>query len=143
MPNYWLLKTEPTAYSFDQLERDGRTTWDGVRNNLALMHLRAMKAGDEVLVYHSGAVKAAIGLARVAAAAYPDPGLADSRFVVVDLKPLKRLKRPVPLADIRADPALADLPLIKMTRLSVMPVTREQWKRLLAMAEAKAEAVKD
>ena len=142
MPNYWLLKTEPAAYAFDQLERDGRTTWDGVRNNLALMHLRAMKAGDQVLVYHSGAVKAAVGLARVAAAAYPDPHQSDPRFVVVDLTPLRRLKHPVTLGEIRAEPALAELPLIKMTRLSVMPVTREQWKRLQAMGEAKVDAVK-
>jgi predicted RNA-binding protein with PUA-like domain len=136
MPNYWLLKTEPSTYAFDQLERDGKATWDGVRNNLALMHLRAMKAGDQVLVYHSGAVKAAIGLARVAAPAYPDPQQTDPRFVVVDLTHLRRLKRPVALAEIRAVPALVELPLIKMTRLSVMPVTREQWKRLVAMGDA-------
>jgi predicted RNA-binding protein with PUA-like domain len=136
MPNYWLLKTEPSTYAFDQLERDGKTTWDGVRNNLALMHLRAMKAGDQVLIYHSGAVKAAIGLARVAAAAYPDPQQTDPRFVVVDLTPLRRFKRSVTLAEIRAVPALAELPLIKMTRLSVMPVTREQWKLLVSMGDA-------
>jgi predicted RNA-binding protein with PUA-like domain len=136
MPNYWLLKTEPSTYAFDQLERDGKATWDGVRNNLALMHLRAMKAGDQVLIYHSGAVKAAIGLARVAAAAYPDPQQTDPRFVVVDLTPLRRFKRSVTLAEIRAVPALAELPLIKMTRLSVMPVTREQWKLLVSMGDA-------
>ena len=143
MPNYWLLKTEPTTYAFDQLERDGRTTWDGVRNNLALMHLRAMKAGDQVLIYHSGAAKAAVGLARVAAGAYPDPQQSDPRFVVVDLTPLRRLKRPVTLAEIRAEPALAELPLIKMTRLSVMPVTKEQWKQLVGMGEAGMERLKD
>ena len=143
MPNFWLLKTEPTAYAYDQLERDGRATWDGVRNNLALMHLRAMKAGDQALVYHSGAVKAAIGLARVATSAYPDPQQTDPRFVVVDLTPLRRLKRPVTLAEIRAVPALAELPLIKMTRLSVMPVTKDQWKVLLAVGEPKIEALKD
>jgi predicted RNA-binding protein with PUA-like domain len=143
MPNYWLLKTEPSTYAFDQLERDGRTTWDGVRNNLALMHLRAMKAGDQVLIYHSGAVKAVIGLARVAAAAYPDPQQSDPRFVVVDLTPLRRLKRPVTLAEIRGVPALAELPLIKMTRLSVMPATKDQWKVLLAMGEPRIESVKD
>jgi predicted RNA-binding protein with PUA-like domain len=135
MPNYWLLKTEPASYAFEQLERDGRTTWDGVRNNLALMHLRAMKAGDQVVIYHSGAVKAAVGLARLATDAYPDPRQSDPRLVVVDLTPLRRLRQPVTLAQIRADPLLAEMPLIKMTRLSVMPVTREQWKRLVGMGE--------
>lgn len=135
MPNYWLLKTEPTAYAFEQLERDGRTTWDGVRNNLALMHLRAMKAGDQVLIYHSGAAKAAVGLARLATDAYADPRQSDPRLVVVDLTPLRRLKQPVALAQIRADPLLAEMPLIKMTRLSVMPVTKEQWKRLVGLGD--------
>jgi predicted RNA-binding protein with PUA-like domain len=140
MPAHWLLKTEPSAYSFEQLEREGRATWDGVRNNLALMHLRAMKTGDQALIYHSGAAKAVVGVARIAAAAYPDPAHSDPKLVVVDLTPLRRLKRPVPLAEIRADPTLAEMPLIKMTRLSVMPVTAEQWKRLLAMAEAETVA---
>lgn len=143
MPNYWLFKTEPSTYAFNQLERDGRTTWDGVRNNLALMHLRAMKAGDQVLIYHSGAIKAVIGLARVAAAAYPDPQQSDPRFVVVDLTPLRPLKRAVPLTEIRGVPALAELPLIKMTRLSIMPVTKDQWKALLALEDPKIEALKD
>jgi predicted RNA-binding protein with PUA-like domain len=135
MPSHWLLKTEPSAYSFEQLEREGRATWDGVRNNLALMHLRAMKSGDQALVYHSGAAKLVIGVARIAAAAYPDPAHRDPKLVVIDLTPLRRLKRPVSLAEIRAEPVLAEMPLIKMTRLSVMPVSGEQWKKILAMGE--------
>lgn len=132
---HWLLKTEPSTYSFEQLEKDGRTTWDGVRNNLALMHLRAMKVGDQVLIYHSGAVKAVVGLAKVAAAAYPDPAHADPKLSVIDLVPVRRLKRAVTLTEIRGQPELAASPLIKFTRLSVMPVTAEQWKRLVALAE--------
>lgn len=138
MPAHWLLKTEPSAYSFDQLEGDGRATWDGVRNNLALMHLRAMKPGDQALIYHSGATKAVIGVARIASAAYPDPAHSDPKLAVVDITPLRRLKRPVTLPEIRAEPALAELPLIKFTRLSVMPLSTEQWKKILAMAEAEA-----
>ncbi len=135
MPAHWLLKTEPTAYSFQQLEKAGRATWDGVRNNLALLHLRAMKSGDQALVYHSGAEKQVVGVVRIASAPYPDPSQDDPRLVVVDLMPLRRLKHPVTLAQVRAEPALAGMPLIKFTRLSVMPVTGEQWKRLLAMGE--------
>ncbi|MEO8029351.1 MAG: EVE domain-containing protein [Gemmatimonadota bacterium] len=135
MPGHWLLKTEPSTYSFEQLETEGRTTWDGVRNNLALMHLRAMKVGDQVLIYHSGASKSVVGMARVAAPAYPDPAHADPKLSVIDLTPLRRLKRPIALAEIRTEPALAESPLIKMTRLSVMPVTGEQWKKFLSMGE--------
>lgn len=135
MPGHWLLKTEPSTYSYAELEKTGRATWDGVRNNLALLHLRAMKNGDQALIYHSGAAKEIVGVARIASAPYPDPTQDDPKLVVVDLIPLKRLKRPVTLTEIRAEPALAAMPLIKFTRLSVMPVTGEQWKRLLAMAE--------
>ncbi|HTO73079.1 MAG TPA: EVE domain-containing protein [Gemmatimonadales bacterium] len=135
MPGHWLLKTEPTSYSFQQLEKAGRATWDGVRNNLALLHLRAMKNGDQALIYHSGAEKQVVGVARISSAPYPDPSQDDPRRVVVDLVPLRRLKHSVTLARIRAEPALAAMPLIKFTRLSVMPVTAEQWKRLLAMGE--------
>ncbi len=135
MPGHWLLKTEPTSYSYQQLEKAGRATWDGVRNNLALLHLRAMKSGDQAFIYHSGAEKQVVGVVRIASAPYPDPSQDDPRLVVVDLMPLRRLKHPVTLAQVRAEPALADMPLIKFTRLSVMPVTAEQWKRLQAMGE--------
>lgn len=130
----WLLKTEPSTYSFDQLERDGRTTWDGVRNPTALRHLRAIATGDEVLIYHTGDEKAVVGIAKVVKGAYPDPKAGDSRLVVVDLAPVRRLKAPVTLARVKADPAFADFALVRISRLSVMPVTAPQWKRLLALS---------
>jgi predicted RNA-binding protein with PUA-like domain len=133
MSSSWLLKTEPTTYSYDQLEKEGRTTWDGVRNNLALAHLRTMKAGDRVLIYHTGAEKAVIGLAKVAKAAYPDPKQDDPKLVVVDVIPERRLERPVTLAEVKAEASLKDLALVRMGRLSVMPVNPAQWKRLLEM----------
>ena len=133
MSSSWLLKTEPTTYSYDQLEKEGRTTWDGVRNNLALAHLRAMKTGDRLLIYHTGAEKAVIGLAKVAQAAYPDPKQDDPKLVVVDVVPERRLERPVTLAEVKAEASLKDLALVRMGRLSVMPVTPAQWKRLLEM----------
>src|SRR5438093_4130895 len=102
---YWILKTEPSTYSFDQLERDGTAVWDGVTNPLALKHLRAMQPDDEALIYHTGDEKAVVGLARVTSAAYPDPKAKDPRLVVVELTPAKRLKRPVTLAEIKPEPA--------------------------------------
>ena len=134
---YWILKTEPSTYSFDQLERDGTTVWDGVRNNLALKHLREMKRGDRVLVYHSGEEKAVVGLAEVAAEAYPDPKQKDPKLVVVDLKAAGRLPRPVPLAEIKQEPAFADLALVRIGRLSVAPASAEQFRRLLKMGGSK------
>jgi predicted RNA-binding protein with PUA-like domain len=135
MPNYWLLKTEPSTFSFDQLERDGKTVWDGVRNNLALMHLRAMKPNDRLLIYHTGATKAVVGMAKVVSKPYPDPKQQDPRWVVVDVTPDGRLAKPVTLAAIKADPAFADFPLVRMSRLSVMPVSPEHWSRLLSLAK--------
>jgi len=137
MPSYWIVKTEPSTYSFDQLERDQTTVWDGVRNNLALKHLRQMKRGDRVLVYHSGEEKAVVGLAEVAAEAYPDPKQKDPKLVVVDLKAAGRLPRPVPLAEIKQEPAFADLALVRIGRLSVAPASAEQFKRLLKMGGSK------
>jgi predicted RNA-binding protein with PUA-like domain len=134
MAQRWLLKTEPSTYSFDQLEREGRTTWDGVRNPTALGHLRAIRTGDEILIYHTGAEKAVVGVAKVLTGAYPDPAAGDPRLVVVDLAPVRRLKAPVPLARIKADAAFADFALVRISRLSVMPVTAPQWKRLLALS---------
>src|SRR5262249_45645802 len=107
----WLLKTEPSAYSDDDLEREGRTTWDGVKNPAALRNLGAMKVGDQVVIYHTGDEKAAIGLAEVTKAAYPDPKSRNSRLVVVDLKARGRLPRPVTLAEMRGLPAFAGSPL--------------------------------
>ena len=133
MAGHWILKTEPSAYSFSRLRSEGRAVWDGVTNPLALKHLREMAVGDDVLIYHTGDEKAAVGLARVVRAAYPDPEAGDPRLVVVDLEAGRPLPKPVPLAAVKADPAFADLALVRMGRLSVVPVPAAQWKRLLAM----------
>ena len=129
----WLLKTEPSTYAFADLVRDGRTTWDGVSNPAALGHLRAMKKGDEALVYHTGDEKAAVGIARVASDPYPDPKQKDPRLVVVDLEPVRALPRPVTLKAVKADPRFADFALVRISRLSVMPVTASQWEALQAL----------
>jgi predicted RNA-binding protein with PUA-like domain len=131
--NYWILKTEPSTYSFDQLEREKTAVWDGVKNNLALKHIRQMTPGDRVLIYHTGDEKAVVGLAEVVSVPYPDPQKKDPKLVVVDLKAAGRLPKPVPLAAIKADAALADLALVRMGRLSVAPATEPQWKRLLQL----------
>lgn len=135
MAGHWIVKTEPSAYSFDQLERDRRTTWDGVKNPQALIHLRAMKTGDEVLVYHSGDGKELVGLARVARGPHPDPAAGDPRLVVVDLVPVRRLPRPVTLTEIKTSGRFADLALVRQGRLSVMPVSPAQWSELVKMAD--------
>lgn len=131
----WLLKTEPTAYSFARLARDRRTVWDGIRNAQALLNLRAMRRGDEALVYHSGAERAIVGLAAVVSDPYPDPKLDDPRRVVVDLAVVGPVPRPVTLAAIKAEPALRDLALVRNSRLSVVPVPAKLRARLWAMAE--------
>jgi len=123
----WLVKEEPKSYSFDRLVADGRTRWSGVRNPLAQRHLRAIGRGDRVLYYHTGSVKAVVGTARAAGAAFPDPADPAGRLYAVDIVPVARLVRPVPLAVIRALRAFAGHPLVKMPRLSVMPVTDVQW----------------
>jgi predicted RNA-binding protein with PUA-like domain len=137
MSNYWIVKTEPSTYSFDQLEQAKTAVWDGVRNNLALKHLRGMKPGDRVLVYHTGDEKSAVGLAEVVSEPYPDPKQKDPKLVVVDLKAVGRLPRPVPLAEIKKDRSFADLALVRMGRLSVSPASAEQFKRLLALGGLK------
>ena len=126
----WLLKTEPSAYSYADLERDRRTAWDGVTNPVALKNLRAMKAGDEAFVYHTGDEKAVVGTARVARAAYPDPKRDDPKLVVVDIEATGTLARPVSLGEIKAMAGFADSPLVRQGRLSVVPLTREQWKAI-------------
>jgi len=126
----WLLKTEPSTYSFADLERDGRAVWDGVTNPAALRNLRAMQAGDRALVYHTGDEKAAVGIARVTKPAYPDPKSRNPRLVVIDLEPLARLPRPVTLAEMKALPEFAGSPLVKQGRLSVVPLTAAQWRAL-------------
>ena len=131
MAEHWLLKTEPTTYSFAQLVKDGRATWDGVRNPTALIHLRCMSAGDEVMIYHSGKSPAVIGLARVSRGAYPDPSAGNPKLVVVDLVPMRALPHPVPLSAIKADHRLLTMDLVRISRLSVMPVSRVPWSIIL------------
>ncbi|MFQ3661073.1 MAG: EVE domain-containing protein [Chloroflexaceae bacterium] len=131
---YWILKTEPRTYSYADLLREGRTVWDGVTNNVALKHLRAMQPGDQVLIYHTGDERRVVGLAEVISAPYPDPRHDDPALVVVDVRPLQLLVRPVDLATIKADPFFAEFALVRQGRLSVVPVTPEQWTRLLALA---------
>ncbi len=133
MPS-WLVKTEPSTYSFDDLLRDRRTRWDGVTNPQAQGHLRAMRRGDEVVVYHSGE-KAAVGLAKVARAAYPDPGDATGKRVAVDLAAGKRLGASVPLEALKAEEAFDGSPLLRQGRLSVLPVDARQMKALLRLAK--------
>jgi predicted RNA-binding protein with PUA-like domain len=133
MPNYWILKTEPTAYSHTDLVRDGATVWDGVKNPVALRHIAAMRPGDEVVIYHTGKEKAAVGLAKVAAAAFPDPKKKDPKLLVVKLAAGRPLARSVTLAQVKADRAFAGSPLVRVPRLSVIPATAAQWRRLLAL----------
>lgn len=136
MSNYWILKTDADTYPFDELEREGRTVWDGIRNALALRHLRSMASGDQAMIYHSGDDKAIVGLARIVSAPRPDPKDKDQKLTVVDIEAAGRVPHPVTLATIKADPAFADLGLVRMSRLSVVPVTPVQWRRLLALAGA-------
>ena len=130
---HWILKTEPSTYSFADLQTTGRAVWDGVANPVALRHLREMAVGDEVLIYHTGDEKAVVGHATVVTSAYPDPKQDDSKLVVVDLEAGNPLKTPVPLKAIKADPAFADLALVRQGRLSVVPVPPPLWSRLLKM----------
>jgi predicted RNA-binding protein with PUA-like domain len=134
MSGRWIVKTEPSSYSWASLERDGETAWDGVRNAQALIHLRAMRPGDRVLIYHSGADKALVGLGRVTRGPYPDPGSGDPKFVVVDVAAERPLARPVSLAEIKGSPALAKLALVRQGRLSVLPVSAEEWRTLMKLA---------
>jgi predicted RNA-binding protein with PUA-like domain len=137
MPNYWIVKTEPSTYSFDDLARQKTAVWDGVKNNLALKYLRQMTPGDQVLVYHTGDEKAVVGIAEVTSEAYPDPKQKDPKLAVVDLRAVERLPQAVPLAEIKRDRAFADLALVRIGRLSVMPVSAEQFKRLLKLGGMK------
>jgi predicted RNA-binding protein with PUA-like domain len=131
---YWLLKTEPAAYSYDDLAREGVTSWDGVANTVALKHMRAMAVGDQALIYHTGDERRAVGLAEVTSAPYPDPRQSDSKLVVVDVRATGALPNPISLATIKAEPFFADFALVRQSRLSVVPINAEQWARLLAMA---------
>ena len=126
----WLVKEEPTHYSFDTFVAEGRTTWTGVRNPLAQKNLRSIKKGEKVLYYHTGNVKAVVGIAKALGDAYPDPDDASGRSHVVDLAPVKKLARPVTLAEIKADRFFKSFPLTRLPRLSVMPVSNEEWMRI-------------
>jgi predicted RNA-binding protein with PUA-like domain len=130
---YWLVKQEPEAYSWADFTRDGGTVWTGVRNFQARNHLRAMQRGDPVLFYHSVSEKRVVGVAQVTRSAYPDPTAKEGDWSAVDLQPVKPLARPVALDDIKADPALRNLPLLKQSRLSVMPLTEAEFQRLLQL----------
>lgn len=134
---YWMVKQEPETYSWEDLVKDGRTDWTGVRNYQARNNLRTMKTGDRVLFYHSGKEKAVVGVAEVVKAAYVDPTADDEQWVAVDLKPVKPFKNPVPLAAIRYDKRLSDLPLIRQSQLSVMPLTKDEFDTILATGEGK------
>ena len=130
---YWLMKSEPGSYSWDNLVRDGGTMWDGVRNNAARLHLRAMKAGDQALFYHSMDERAVVGIMKIAGPGQPDGE--DGSWVKVPVEPVRALARPVTLAAIKAEPKLAKMELIRQSRLSVAPVRDEEWKLLLEMAK--------
>ena len=130
----WLFKEEPTHYSYDDLARDGKTSWTGVKNPLAQKHLRAVKKGDRIFFYHTGDVKAVVGIAKAAGAAYPDPSDKSGKLYAVDVEPVKKLKAPVTLASVKADPFFASFPLVRMSRLSVMPVDDDQWDRIVRMS---------
>lgn len=132
---HWLVKSEPNSYSFADLQRDGHTIWDGVRNNAAALHLKAMRVGDELFVYHSQEGLAVVGIARVAREAYPDPSDAAGRFVAVEIEPVRALARPVTLAEMKAEPALAGMAMLRQSRLSVSPVTDGEWSTILRLAD--------
>ena len=130
MPRRWLFKTEPNEYSYNDLEQEKKTVWDGVSNNLALKNMREIRLGDEVLIYHSGDEKAIVGIAEAITDAYPDPNETDEKVVVVNLKPKRRLSQPLSLAEIKALEELSDFDLVRLPRLSVMPVSSAQWDSL-------------
>ena len=136
MPNYWLVKTEPSTYSYDDMARQETAVWDGVKNPVAIRNLREMHPGDQVLVYHTGDEKAVVGWATVVSAPYADPKNKGTNLFVIDLKAHRRLPTPVTLAQIKADKTFADLPIVKQGRLSVSPVTAPQWKRIIQLSGA-------
>lgn len=134
--HYWMMKTEPGEFSFDDLVRDGKTVWDGVRNFQARNNMKAMKQGDQVLIYHSVTEKAVAGIAEVSREHYPDPTDNPKQdWVVVDLKPVRPLKRRITLAEIKANPSFTELPLIRQSRLSVMPLAKSDFDRLVKLSE--------
>ena len=133
---HWLFKEEPTHYSYDELAKDGKTTWTGVRNPLAQKHLRSVKKGDLIFFYHTGDEKSVIGVMKAAANAAPDPADTSGKLYAVDVTPVRKLRRPVRLSEIKAEKAFAEFPLVRMSRLSVMPVNDDEWERIEAMAKS-------
>lgn len=134
MPGYWLLKTEPSDYSYDDLEREGGAVWDGVANNLALKHMRHVRPGDRAFLYHTGKERAIVGIAEITSEPYPDPERDDDRLVVFEVKPIRRLDGPVALSRIKDDAEFEGWELVRMPRLSVMPVPNRVWSRILRIS---------
>ncbi|MBS1664489.1 MAG: EVE domain-containing protein [Bacteroidetes bacterium] len=134
---YWLAKSEPSVYSWEQFEKEKETVWSGIRNYAARLHLRAMKKGDEVLYYHSNEGLEIVGIAKVSKEAYQDPTTDDDRWVAVDLKAERRLKKPVSLEQVKKEPKLSNMALVRLGRLSLQPVTDEEWKVVMKMAGEK------
>jgi predicted RNA-binding protein with PUA-like domain len=134
----WLFKEEPSNYSFDAFVKDKKTVWSGVRNPVAQKHLHAVKKGDNIFYYHTGDEKSVIGVARALRDAYPDPDDKSGKAAVVDIEPVRKLNRPVTLAEIKADDRFKTFPLVRISRLSVMPVSDAEWKRIESMADAPA-----
>jgi predicted RNA-binding protein with PUA-like domain len=134
MAAHWLVKSEPAKYGYADLERDGRTVWDGVRNFTAAQNLKAMKTGDEVLYYHSQEGLEVVGIAKVVKEAFPDPSDSSGRFVAVELAPVRPLKQPVTLQAMKANPALSGMVMLRQSRLSVSPVSDAEWAAILQMA---------
>ncbi|SHE83777.1 EVE domain-containing protein [Flavisolibacter ginsengisoli] len=133
---YWLVKSEPSVYSWEQFQKDGKTSWEGVRNYAARNHLKAMKKGDEVFYYHSNEGLSIVGIAKVVKEAYQDPTTSEDAWVTVDLKPIKSLKNPVSMKQIKNDKRLQEMALLRISRLSVQPVTETEWKAVLELAKA-------
>ena len=136
MKNYWLVKQEPSTYNYDKLEKEKKTVWDGVHNNLALKHIRSMKKGDQALFYHTGDEKQAVGIIEITKDPYPNPKEDDKRFVVVDVKPVARLKRPVTLIEIKKDDTFKNWELLRISRLSVMPVPQKLWDAIIKKSKS-------
>jgi len=133
--NYWLVKQEPDSYSFADFQKEGKTDWTGVRNFTARNNLKEMKAGDKVFYYHSGDERAVVGYAKVTKTAFPDPTADEGSWVAVELEAGKPVKKPVTLAEIKANPKLAEMKLVKLSRLSVSPVTKEEWDEIVEMSK--------
>ena len=132
----WLMKSEPAAFSWDDLVRDGETMWDGVRNHRAANNLRTMQVGDQALFYHSVTGKEIVGIAEVSVAGLTDPSDAEGKWAAVKVKPVRKLKRPITLKEVKADPALSEIELVKQSRLSVSAVTPGEWKHIVALSKA-------